>query len=268
MTNDAPAFSNVAARVDALVLAGRRRGEADPLASIDNVPHKALLIAGGRPLIRRVADALKSSGRVARIRIAAPEDVRAAIADALKGVDGWEFVDAAGSPANTVLSALEALVGDEALLVTTCDHALLTGDMIRSFLSSAVVSEAAAACVDRAVYEARFSQSRRTFVQLKDLSFSGANLFWFAGARAKGLADFWRRLEAKRKNPAAMAAEIGVFTALSYACGQMTKAGLEKTIRRKTGVDARLVPLATAEAAIDVDKPEDLVLVRSILALE
>jgi GTP:adenosylcobinamide-phosphate guanylyltransferase len=268
MNTAAPGISNVAAAVDALVLAGRRRGEADPLASIDNVPHKALLVAGGKPLIRRVAEALKSSGRVARIRVAASEDVRTEIDDALSGLNGWEFVDAAGSPANTVLSALETLAGDNALLVTTCDHALLTGEMIRSFLDSARNSDAAAACVDRAVYEARFPKSRRTFVRLKDLSFSGANMFWFAGARARGLADFWRRLEAKRKNPAAMAREIGVLTALSYACGQMTKAGLEKTIRRRTGVDARLVPLATAEAAIDVDKPEDLLLVRSILALE
>ncbi len=268
MNNAAPAFSNVATAMDALVLAGRRSGEADPLAAIDNVSHKALLVAGGKPLIRRVAEALKSSGCVSGIRIAAPEDVRAAIGDALKGLDGWAFVDAAGSPANTVLCSLEGLTGEDALLVTTCDHALLTGEMIRSFLDSARNSAAAAACVDRAVYEARFPKSRRTFVRLKDISFSGANMFWFAGAKARGLADFWRRLEAKRKNPAAMAREIGVITALSYACGQMTKAGLEKTIRRRTGVDARLVPLATAEAAIDVDKPEDLLLVRSILALE
>lgn len=268
MNNAEPQVSSVARSVDVLVLAGRRRGEADPLALVDNVAHKALLVAGGKPLIRRVAEALKGSGRVARIKIAAPEDVRAAIGEALKGFDRWEFVDAANSPANTALSAIEALTGDEALLVTTCDHALLTGEMIRSFLDQAGNCAAAAACVDRTVYEARFPKSRRTFVRLKDLSFSGANLFWFAGAKARGLADFWRRLEAKRKNPAAMAREIGIFTALAYACGQMTKAGLEKTIRRKTGVDARLVPLAMAEAAIDVDKPEDLALVRSILALE
>ena len=268
MNNVAPEGSSVARSVDVLVLAGRRRGEVDPLASIDNVAHKALLVAGGKPLIRRVVEALKNSGRVARIKIAAPEDVRAAVGEALKGLNGCEFVDAAGSPANTVLSAIEMLAGDEALLVTTCDHALLTGEMIRSFLDQAGNSAAAAACVDRTVYEARFPASRRTFVRLKDLSFSGANMFWFAGASASGLADFWRRLEAKRKNPAAMAREIGVLTALSYACGQMTKAGLENTIRRKSGVDARLVPLAMAEAAIDVDKPEDLALVRSILALE
>ena len=263
-----PILPSETAAIDALVLAGRRSGEIDPLASIDNVPHKALLVAGGKPLIRRVIDALQSSRRISQIRIAAPIDVRDPISAALSGVGGWTFVEAEESPAKTVLTSIEQLTGDRPLLVTTCDHALLTGDIVRAFLGEAAKCDAAAACVAREAYEARFPDSRRTYIRLKDMHFSGANLFWFAGSRARGLADFWRRLEAKRKNPASMALEIGVFTALSYLAGQMTKDGLEKTIRRRTKVDARLIPLLTPEAAIDVDKPEDLVLVRNILALD
>lgn len=268
MTKTEPMLSRADAPVDALVLAGRRRDEADPLAAIDDVPHKALLLAGGKPLIRRVVEALIASRRIQSIRIAAPEDVRAPIQAALEGLDGWAFAGVAGSPASTVAAAIDAASLERALLVTACDHALLSAEMIRSFLDQARKADAAAACVDRAVYEARFPGSRRTFVRLHDLSFSGANLFWFAGARAKGLADFWRRLEAKRKNPAAMAFAIGLIPALSYATGMMTKDALERTIRRRTKVDARLVLLPIAEAAIDVDKPEDLVLVRNILALD
>ena len=254
--------------ISALVLAGRRSGETDPLASIDNVAHKALLVAGGKPLIRRVIEALSLSGRVNAIRIAAPADVRDAIAATLSGFDGWSFVEPAGSPASTVLAAIDELGDDERLLVTTCDHALLRAEIVREFLAAATSCDAAAACVDRRIYQERFPHSRRTFIRLKDLQFSGANLFCFAGGRANGLADFWRRLEAKRKNPASMAHEIGIFTAIAYLSGRMTKAGLERTIERKTRARARLVPLSAAEAAIDVDKPEDLTLVREILALE
>lgn len=254
-------------KIDALVLAGRRDGETDPLAGVENVPHKALLIAGGKPLIRRVIEALNASARIDRVSIAAPEDVRGALGAALTGLD-FSFRDTAGSPASTALAAMEAAREDRGLLVTTCDHALLTADMIRRFLDEAVKNDAAAACVDRTTYEKRFPGSKRTFITLKDLQFSGANLFWFAGARAKGLADFWRKVEANRKNPLAMARQIGVTTALAYAMGAITKAGLEKTIRERTGVGVRLVTLPTAEAAIDVDKPQDLDLVRKILALD
>lgn len=254
-------------KIDALVLAGRREGEIDPLAGVENVPHKALLVAGGKPLIRRVIEALIASGRIDRVTIAAPEDVRGAIGAALAGLD-FAFRDTAGSPASTALSAMEAAPEGRGLLVTTCDHALLTPDMIRRFLDEAGPGDAAAACVDRGTYETRFPGSKRTFIKLKDLQFSGANLFWFAGARAKGLAGFWRKVEANRKNPLAMARQIGVLTALAYATGSITRAGLEKTIRTRTGVGVRLVTLPNAEAAIDVDKPQDLDLVRKILALE
>jgi GTP:adenosylcobinamide-phosphate guanylyltransferase len=263
-----PPLSQSLVTVNALVLAGRRSGEDDPLSGIDGASHKALLLAGGKPLIRRVIDALRGSGQIGAIRIAAPEDVRAEIEKALRGAGAFAFVDAAGSPASTVLAAIEAEQGDAPLLITTCDHALLSPEIVRSFIGEALGSDAAAACVERTVYEQRFPGSQRTFIKLRDLSFSGANLFWFRGARAKGLASFWRRIEAKRKKPVDMAREIGVITALSYLAGIMTRAGLEGTIRRKTGVAARLIPLAAAEASIDVDKPQDLELVRSILALD
>ncbi len=255
-------------KIDALVLAGRRAGEIDPLAGVENVPHKGLLVAGGKPLIRRVTEALTASGRIDRITIAAPEDVRGAIGAALAGLGGWSFRDTAGSPASTALAAMEEAPEGRALLVTTCDHALLSPAMVRAFLDEAKKSDAAAACVERAIYETRFPGSKRTFIKLKDFSFSGANLFWFAGARARGLAGFWRGLEANRKNPLAMARAIGVLTALSYLTGSMTKARLEATIGKRTKVGVRLVPLAAAEAAIDVDKPQDLELVRKILALD
>jgi CTP:molybdopterin cytidylyltransferase MocA len=263
-----PPVSSADLKIDALVLAGRREGETDPLTGVENVPHKALLIAGGKPLIRRVIEALTSSGRVERIAIAAPEDVRGPIGAALVGVEGWSFRDTAGSPAASALAAMTEAPDGRGLLVTTCDHALLTAGMIRSFLDEAKTSDAAAACVERTIYETRFPGSKRTFIRLKDISFSGANLFWFAGARAKGLADFWRGLEANRKNPLAMARAIGVFTALSYLSGSMTKARLEDTLRKRTKVGVRLIPLPAAEAAIDVDKPQDLELVRKILALD
>ncbi len=263
-----PPVSPADIRIDALVLAGRRAGETDPLAGVENVPHKALLVAGGKPLIRRVVEALTGSGRIDRIRIAAPQDVREAIGAALAGLEGWDFTEVAGSPASTALAHLGAAAPERGLLLTTCDHALLSAGMVRLFLDEARASAAAAACVERTIYEQRFPGSKRTFIRLKDFSFSGANLFWFAGARAKGLADFWRGLEANRKRPLKMAQAIGVFTALSYLAGSMTKPALEKTIRRRTKVDVRLIPLPNAEAAIDVDKPQDLELVRKILALD
>jgi len=252
--------------IDALILAGRRGGETDPLAGLEGAAHKGLLLAGGRPLIARAASAVAAAELGGSISIAAPHDMRPAFADALSEIGGWRFVDPQGSPAASVAAAIEMADGARALLVTTCDHALLTPAIIRDFIAAADGAAAAAGCVPKDVYEARFPGSRRTFVRLKDFAFSGANLFLFRGADARPLAAFWRRLEQKRKNPLAMAAAIGPLAALSYLRGEMTKARLEALIEKRSGVRARLAPLKDASAAIDVDKPEDLELVRAILA--
>lgn len=248
-----------------LILAGRRSAESDPLAGVDGAKHKALLIAGGKPLIARVVDALAEIENIGSVRITAPEDLVASFTEALTGRTGFEFIPPSSSPAATILAALDAPWSVDGLLVTTCDHALLTPEIVRAFLAESRQERAAAACVEQSVYEARFPGSRRTFVKLKDFTFSGANLFWFAGPEARGLAAFWRGLEQKRKKPVSMAKEIGIGTAIAYLTGNLSKAGLEKLIRKRTGVTAKLVSLPMAQAAIDVDKPQDLDLVRKIL---
>ncbi len=252
--------------IKALILAGRRNKEGDPLDPYGG-GHKAFIEIGGKLMIERVLDALGGVSSIKQIAVAAPDDVRARLSRLPAG-EGLDFTAAEGSPAKTVAAALDALPDDEALLVTTCDHALLTDEMIRSFLSTIDPSchDVAAACVEREIYEAAYPETRRTFIRFSDFAFSGANLFWFNGARAKPLVEFWQRLEGKRKKPAAMAVEIGVLTAFRYLTGQLTKAGALNRIMQKTGVDVTLVSLPFAEAAIDIDKLEDIETVRSILA--
>jgi molybdopterin-guanine dinucleotide biosynthesis protein A len=252
--------------ITALVLAGQRPAAENPLAGVEGCEHKGLLEAGGRPLIARVADALAAAGDIASIKIAAPAEYRSMLTEALAGRERWSFVAASTTPAATILAALDEPWARQGFLVTTCDHALLTPVIVEEFLRGARGAEAAAGCVEQAIYQSRFPGSRRTFIKLRDFSFSGANLFWFSGPGARNLVAFWRRLELKRKKPLAMALEIGLGTALWYATGNITRASLELLIRRRTGVAAKLIALTAAEAAIDVDKPEDLTLVRRLIA--
>jgi CTP:molybdopterin cytidylyltransferase MocA len=216
-------------------------------------------------MIARVLKTLGAVDAVADILIAAPDESQERIR-ALAGTKSVRFAAAAETPATTIHEALKT--SEHGLLVTTSDHPLLTPGMVRHFLKKLDPSTmaAAAACVDAKAYLPAYPGSRRTFVKLSDLKFSGANLFWFKKNAAEPLLVFWRALEAKRKNPASMAAAIGPGALIRYAVGALSTKGLTRLIAEKTGVAARLVPLPQAEAAIDVDKPEDLDLVRRIFA--
>ncbi len=253
--------------MSALVLAGRRNDAGDPLDEYSG-GHKAFLDIGGVAMIDRVLDALGGVTSVIERQISAPADVRERLQG--RGEDGppIRFVEAAGSPSRTVHQALKAAPAGSSLLVTTCDHALLNGEIIQDFLGQidGDKMDAAAACVTRETYWVAYPDTKRTFVRFRDFEFSGANLFWFKVGAAEPLVEFWRRLEDNRKKPAIMAAEIGLLTGALYLTGWLTKAAALKRINHKTGVRVGLIPLRFAEAAIDVDKPADIELVRSIMS--
>lgn len=256
------AASNVAL---AIILAGARR-EADPLLDATKVKHKGLLDINGQPMIGRVASALCDAGLGKRLIVTAERRLRDEFANALERIITVEFQDPAESPACTFQQVIERYKSENGFLVTTCDHALLSADVLHSFLNGIDPAvDVAAAIVEEATFREAFPDARRTFIRLKDGAFSGANLFWVHPARAGPLFAFWRKLELNRKKPWKMANAIGVTTAVKYLAGALDGKSLIAAIKRKTGVNGQLVAVPFATAAIDVDKPADLELVRSII---
>lgn len=252
--------------IDCVILAGSRPEGQDPLSDIQ-AAHKGLLELAGKPMIGYVVEALLAAPHVGQITIMAPETLHSAFAAALPDAS-LRFLPAQKSPATSVAAALNACEGSTHMLVTTCDHPLLTAKMVEDFVAGAMTSDpdVAAACVTRERYQAVFGDAPRTFITLSDMAFSGANLFLLKPSGAAGLVRFWTRLEANRKRPLKMAQQIGLLTGLRYLLGVLSKAGALAALKRKTGAQCALIALEDAQAAIDVDKPVDIPLVEGLLA--
>ena len=71
-------------------------------------------------------------------------------------------------------------------------------------------------------------------------------------------------MEADRKRPWRIARRLGIGTLWSYWRGNLTLAEAIAGLGRMLGVKAALAPASDGRAAIDVDKPEDLALVRRL----
>jgi len=90
-----------------------------------------------------------------------------------------------------------------------------------------------------------------------------------SSSASAGVVELWRELERHRKDPLRMMRRLGWRFALRYRLGRLTRAAAAQRLGELAG-GARLaiVELSDGRAAIDVDKPEDLVLVRRLVAGE
>jgi GTP:adenosylcobinamide-phosphate guanylyltransferase len=248
----------------ALVLAGRR-GPDDPLASARGASHRALLPVAGVPMLARVLTALRGARHVARIWVSidAPEVLESVLAP-FGDVSLHQSLE---SPARSVADALGSL-NDERVLVTTADHALLSGARVDRFLEGAAATQAdvAAGVVERSAFADADASAARTWIRLRCGSYTGANLFAFQHARAKNAAAFFARAERHRKKPWRMVAALGPTLAIEYLAGTLDLDSACRQISRSAGATIRPVLLDDAAAAIDVDKAADLALAEKILA--
>lgn len=242
----------------ALVLAGSR-GPDEPLAVYGGVSHKAMIEVGGKPMLLRVIEALAAAG-LTRIVVAIE---RPELVEGLN-IPGVETLPASSGPSASVQAGLETL--GTPLLVTTADHALLRPEWITAFLDGIPAGADVAAGLARSdVVMASAPDTKRTFLRFSDGAFSGCNLFYFATPASKGVAALWREVEAQRKHPLKLLARLGPLFAARYAMGVLPLRAALDRLGILAGVRADPVILPFGQAAIDVDKPADLDLVRRIL---
>jgi GTP:adenosylcobinamide-phosphate guanylyltransferase len=248
----------------ALVLAGTRPG-GDPLAQYAGVTHKALIEVGGEPMLLRVLRALAACRGIARIVVCIDRaDVMAGFPDLGRPVT---VVPAAAGPSASVGAVLET--EGTPLLVTTADHALLQTGWIEEFLRKAGMDGASDAFVALARSEAVLAAAPgtvRTWLKFPDGAYSGCNLFLLRSPASAGIVRLWQQFEAERKRPLAMLGRLGFGHVIRYRLGMLSLAQALRRIGELGG--ARLAPvlLEDGRAAIDVDKPSDLDLVRQLIA--
>lgn len=237
-----------------LILAGQRAGVIDPLCEAAGVSHKAKIPVAGVPMLDRVVTALKKSDVAKHLYVSGYSE------SDLKETPNGE------GPADSVRLALEE-IDQYPCLVTTCDHALLTPEMISTFVAGA---EAAGAdiCVGLAseeVIKPAYPETSRTYLRFSDIAVSGCNLFYIANAEGLKAIVFWQTVQHLRKNPLKMARKTGVWIGVKFALGRLSLNGAFEYAAKRIGITAAPVLIPIAEAAIDVDKPSDLELVETII---
>ena len=119
--------------------------------------------------------------------------------------------------------------------------------------------------VKREVMEARYPGSRRTYTKLKGMQVCGGDMNVVRTSVASMNTEIWEKLIASRKNPLKQAAIIGFDTLLLALLGVIS---LDEAVKKATSrlhMTGRAVVCPYAEIGMDVDKPNQLELMRADL---
>jgi CTP:molybdopterin cytidylyltransferase MocA len=248
-----------------LVLAAGR-GPDDPMAKAYRATHKCLIEIGGEAMLKRVIRTLLSSPEIASITVSIESEKL--MDDALGPLA--KRVGFLASRESAARSALDALPEGTSFpwLITTGDHPLLTLEMLQFFLAAAAKS-GADLCAGLARAEtilARFPDARRTYLKFGPDRVSGCNLFALTSPSARKALGFWHDLERVRKRPWRLIGAFGPVALLRFFTGTLTLDSAFALASRRLDIIARPVLMPFAEAAVDVDKPEDKELAEKILA--
>lgn len=253
-----------------IILAADRESQ-DPVAQSAAVSCKALAPVAGRPMVLRVLDALGHARQVGPRILVGP--ARAAVAQdaelcALVDSGQVQWLSPQASPSSSAFSALQSLPDDAPVLVTTADHALLSAAMVDHFCAAARRSgrDVVAAVARHDLVAEAFPGTRRTVTRLRDGGYCGCNMFAFLTPQARLAADFWRKVEKERKKPLRVVKVMGWMAVLRYLCGRLTLDQALARLSKRMHLRVGAVQMPFAEAAVDVDKVEDMELVEAILA--
>ena len=248
----------------AVVLAGRRND--GRIEASDSAPWEALIDVAGRPMAARVLDALGAARHVAGGVVVGP----AALGPELP--TGFEQIDPVGDTTANLAAGLGRRPGGVSrVLVVTSDIPLVSGEMVDAFVEACgdQALDVYFPVVRREVAEARFPGVHRTYVRLRDGSFTAGNMFLVRPevlmADREGGEGLLDRMVRWRKAPWRMALALGPGLLLGLLSGRWDLRRVEQAATRRLGVSGRAVVTKDAEVGVDVDKPGDLALCREVL---
>ena len=257
-------------QMTAIVLAGDRT-KADSLINHSEAGCKAMIDIDGLPMVRRVLNSLRASHVVNKICLAGPEASEVATDEPLaKWVKDGEILwrEPESSPSTSAFHVMESLDPEEAVLLTTADHPLLTPEIVDAFGRQSLADDVdvVVGLAPHALVLEAYPGIKKTVLRFSDGEFCGCNLFAFITPEGRRAARFWRKIEQQRKKPLVVIGLLGWGAIIRYRLGLLSLEEALAKLSKRLGLRIRPVILPYANAAIDVDSISDLILVKGSLA--
>ncbi|SDF00841.1 nucleotidyltransferase family protein [Sporolituus thermophilus] len=246
---------------DAIILAGGQNAE--PLRQVSAQPYEAMIDIAGKPMVTFVAEALAACPQVGRIFVVGParELANCGLPPSAVVVEGGRTI------VETISRGMAALGHERKVLVVTADIPLVTPEAIQDFLAqcSRVEADLYYPIVRREDNERYYPGNKRTYVRFREGTYTGGNIFLVNPAIVPRCMAVAERIIENRKNPFKLCCLLGWSFVFKFIFGRLMLPEVEKRVAAMLGITGAVIESRYPELGIDVDKPSDLEMVRSLV---
>lgn len=254
--------------MDAIIIAGGIPQEDEPLYEYTQGASKAMLDIAGKPMIQWVLDALAVAEEIDKVVIVGLSEEEGIKCDKIAS-----FVPNKGDLIANVRAGvnktLEINPQANHVIVVSSDIPAITSEMIDWLVNASKGSDMDLyyTVIEREVMEKRFPTSKRSYVRLKDVEVCGGDINIIHASLAASDSDIWNRLIDSRKNAIKQAALIGFDTLLLMLLHAVTLEKAVNKVAKRLKITGKAVLCPYAEVGMDVDKPNQLDILRHDLVL-
>lgn len=247
--------------MDAIVLAGAENSKI--MKKMAGSRYEAQIEITGLPMINFVLDVLEKLESIKRIIVVTPEEVAAGI----KGSKIWKVVPPGENMVDSLNRALEFCPRGEQVLLLTSDIPLITAEALNDFLQKCREKKADIyySLVPQEIIEGKYQGVKRTYVRLKEGTYTGGNVVMLDPKVVLEHGNSIRQAVELRKHPLKLCRLLGIKFFLKFLGGSLTVTEVETRVEEILKIRGVGIVSLYPEIGIDVDKPSDLQLVRTVL---
>jgi GTP:adenosylcobinamide-phosphate guanylyltransferase len=248
--------------MDAIILAGGLNSGS--LRQVSSAQYEAEIEIAGRPMLDYVILALKNVKAINRIIVVGSPSI---LSEDIK-----KSINIIASPGDSLIDSLtnglNHLNTGEPVLVLTSDIPLITKEAVEDFLGRCKERKGDVyySFVSKERNEEKYPGVQRTYVKLREGTFTGGNLVLLAPKIIKDNRDLLLKAATLRKKPIQLGKLLGWRCLFYLLIGKLTINAIEKRVLRTFNINAVGVISPYPEVGIDVDKPSDLRLAKKVLS--
>jgi len=251
-------------KLDVVLLAGGLMSDADPLINESHDRHRCLIEIHGKPMAQWVMDALTASKSVGAFYvIGLPEGVGLTSSKPITYLpDEGGLIENIRSG---VLRATENNTTQSKVLLASADIPAIRHEMVDWLVDQVAANPGAQIyynVITQEVMEARYPDSRRSYVRFKDIAVCGGDLNVIDRALFSVERPVWKKISEARKNPLKQVSLLGIDNLFLVVFRLVTLQKAVERVCKKLSITGRALLNPFAEMAMDADKPHQLAILR------